>query len=331
LGGAAEARIAVAFFNPNPQMLELLNGLPKIRLVISEDFVINNPYKLEKLKSATLLSVPQDAEQGKLHAKVYLFKRKNGTSCAILGSANLTGDGMFYNQEACVILDSSLSENRKALRDIGNWFEALATTASKPDLVQAKQIYDAASRVRIVPKSDETSANDAGYWALKTTAGGTNEKCYWQSFQADRVIAIGWEDVGVDPAAVTLKQLTRAMLKARPNEDLKAASKVKKFVELQPEAMVLLCNGYISKQEKPVHIYGIARVIGPFYVDKASTWDWTFKHEAAIQAMDIKMSRDALAAALGKGSMRQTIHSLEKKGFDRLVAELKRRGLHVRV
>jgi len=47
---ASEARLAVAFFNPDNRMLDALAGLPKLKLIVSEEFAFTNPYKLEKLK-----------------------------------------------------------------------------------------------------------------------------------------------------------------------------------------------------------------------------------------------------------------------------------------
>lgn len=70
LGNAIEARLAVAFFNPDDQVLGALARLTKLTLIVSEEFTINNPYKLEKLKTARLRSIPPDADNGKLHASV---------------------------------------------------------------------------------------------------------------------------------------------------------------------------------------------------------------------------------------------------------------------
>ena len=56
LGIASEAWLAVAFFNPNDHMLDVLAEVTKLKLIISEKFAVNNPYKLEKLKLDTLRS-----------------------------------------------------------------------------------------------------------------------------------------------------------------------------------------------------------------------------------------------------------------------------------
>ena len=60
---ASEARLAVAFFNPDNRMLDALAGLPKLKLIVSEEFAFTNPYKLEKLKLDLLRSVSPDDVQ----------------------------------------------------------------------------------------------------------------------------------------------------------------------------------------------------------------------------------------------------------------------------
>jgi hypothetical protein len=74
---ASEVNLAVAFFSPPPDVLMALAAVPSLKLVISDEFTINNPYKIEKLPSATAIrSIPTDADDGKLHAKVFIAKRR---------------------------------------------------------------------------------------------------------------------------------------------------------------------------------------------------------------------------------------------------------------
>jgi len=116
LGKAVEASLAVAFFNPNDRMLDALARITKLKLVVSEEFTVNNPYKLEKLTTATLRSIPPGHANGKLHAKVLTVKRRDGSYWTLLGSANLTHQGMFSNQEACVVIESSNSADEASAR-----------------------------------------------------------------------------------------------------------------------------------------------------------------------------------------------------------------------
>ena len=68
LSKAIEARVAVAFFSPDDRLLSALNVVPKLTVIVSEEFTVNNPYLLERLTKAKLRSVPPDSDGGKLHA-----------------------------------------------------------------------------------------------------------------------------------------------------------------------------------------------------------------------------------------------------------------------
>lgn len=331
LADASEARLAVAFFNPDDRMLGALAALPKLTLVISEEFTVNNPYKLEKLASATLRSVPPDAAGGKLHAKVLIVKRRDGTLWVLLGSANLTRSGMFANQEACVTMNSGNSADARQVREIMEWFDALVSTAQAPDLELAKLVFDARSRYRLMPRLQGKESEAEGYWALKTTSGSTG-KSHWQSFLAESVIAVGWRELQVDPSKVSDAQLRSAITATYPEEAAAiAATTIRRFVQLREGDIVLLCRGYAPVQERDVHIHGVARVTGPFRDDQHSTWDWHFKHDAVIQVIDMDVPKETVARALGKQSLMKTIHVLDKVGFERLAAELKKAGVTIEV
>jgi HKD family nuclease len=334
LGEAVEARLAVAFFNPNDQMLHALTGITKLKLVVSEEFTITNPYKLEKLKTAILRSIPSDDVSGKLHAKVLIIQRRNGSYWTLLGSANLTHQGMFSNQEACVAMESSNPADGGPSREISDWFDSLFKSAQVPNLDQAKLIFDSRSQYRLVPRPTKEIAADAGYWALKTTSGATGTQ-HWPMFLAESVIAVGWAELPVDPSKVSNAQLRAAIKDTYSNHSDMAAdvavTSIRKFVDLQMGDIVLLCRGYSSTQKKDVHIHGLARVTGPFRAEARKKREWRFKYDAVIQEINMDLPRDLVASALGKQSLRQTIHVLEKADFDRLAKRLKDFGVHVEV
>jgi hypothetical protein len=334
LDTASEAQLAVAFFNPNDHTLDVLAAVPKLKLIVSEEFAVNNPYKLEKLKRDNLRSIPPDDFHGKLHAKVLIIKRQNGSNWTLLGSANLTHPGMFSNQEACIVLESGNPADEGSAREIRNWFDALFQKARRPNLELAKQIFNTQSHYRRVPRPAKEMAVDASYWALKTTSGSTGEQ-HWPMFLAENVVAVGWEALRVDPSKVSDAQLRAALKETYPNDsDMSvdiAVKAIKKFVGLRIDDIVLICRGYTSMQNKDVHIHGVARVTGPFRVEPRKKENWRFKHDAVIQETDIDLPRDLVATALGKESLRQTIHALTKADFDRLAKELKDFGVHVEV
>ncbi|HEY6444295.1 MAG TPA: phospholipase D-like domain-containing protein [Candidatus Acidoferrales bacterium] len=273
LDKAVEACLAVAFFSPSDRMLNLLVGIKKLRLVISEEFTINNPYKLEKLRTAALRSIPPDCDNGKLHAKVLILKLRDGSYWALLGSANLTQQGMFSNQEACVVVESNDAADATIVLEIRGWFDSLFQSAQVPNLDEAKLIFDSQAQYVLVPKPPLKAVPDIHYWALKATSGSTG-KSHWPMFLAESVIAVGWNDLSLDPSKVTDAQLRAAIRGTYRNYSAReadvAAAQISKFVNLKVSDIVLLCRGYTSNQKKDVHIHGVARVIGPFRVRRGS-------------------------------------------------------------
>jgi HKD family nuclease len=326
LRNAIEVRLAVAYFNPDDHLLKALANCPQLTLIISEEFTINDPYKLETLLGrATVRSVPSDCEQGKLHAKVLMAKQADGRIWVLLGSANMTWQGLFSNQEACVAMQSDNTADKASVESIAAWFESLLASARVPNLDEAKQVFDARSSYRLErrPTSVPAGVETANYWALKATSGDTGED-HWHSFLANSVIAIGWPDINVNPEGASKEELQEAVKTAyrAEGDPPGAAVKIKKFVDLKRGDIVLICRGYPPNSSKPVHIRGFARVTGPFRDDRTTTWNWRFKHDAVIQVVDMFLPKDAAAAALGMRSLREAIHDLDKSGFERLVEQL---------
>lgn len=329
LGTAVEAHVAVAFFSPSPEMLAALMRLNKLTLIISEEFTITNPYVLEKLEKATLRSIRPD--QGKLLAKVFIVKQRDGSCWALVGSANLTSLGMSTNQEACVEMHSESPSDRQSVLQIRDWFDALLKRSHQPNLEQAKSIFDSRSGLRLVQRPSLAETKDADYWALKPGENGD----HWGMFLDDRVILVGWANLDVDPSKISDSQLRTALRKAYPqntNQQVNMdAANLRKFVSLKTDDIVLICSGYDSNQRKDVHVYGFARVVSPFRIKTRRKGEWKFKHDAVIQVIEEDVPRDVIASALKKESMRQTIHHLEKAEFGRLAKKLADFGVHLGV
>lgn len=325
LDQAVEVFLAVAFFSPDEPMMAALSAVPKLMIVVSEEFTVNDPYKLERLENAESRSVPPDHEHGKLHAKVLIAKMRDDSFLALLGSANLTHHGMFSNQEACAILESSRMEDADAISSMMKWFHLVFRNAQEPNLTLAKLIFDQRSRDRLVRRPEIALADPASYWALKTTSGGPSGDEHWPRLLAEGIVAIGWEELSVDPSQVTDQELRSALRADFGYTDRQvdiAASTIRKFIDLEDGAILLLCRGYTSNQRADVHIYGFARVTGPFQADAFNGAEWRFKHEAVIQRIDATLPRDTMATALEKESMRQTMHELDEPSFTRIAEAL---------
>lgn len=168
----------------------------------------------------------------------------------------------------------------------------------------------------------EDKQEEVSFWALKTTSGGDLERDYWQNFVAENVVAIGWGKIGVDPSQVSYDKLQDALRRAYPGRNhRRIAGKINNFIKLKQGDNILICRGYSGNQTTPVHIYGIARVTGPFRDDSSSQW-WRFKHDAFIQIVEQNVPKEVVARSLGKGSLREAIHELNAAEFQRLVEKL---------
>src|SRR5882724_778322 len=317
LGLAGKVKIAVAFFNPEDAVLAALRTVPDLKLIVSENFEINNPYKLERLaQSATIGMVPADTTAGKLHAKVFLVRRRNGSLWGLVGSANLTRPGLSSNQEACVILESSETADLILLNEIEAWFNRLEDSCVQIDFALAKEVFNTRARygLDITQDARAETKNETRYWALKTTEGATGQS-HWQDFLAENVIAIGWPLARVNPAFVEKRELEEAIKKAYPGEDYKrAATKILWFVRLLIGDVVLICRGYNSQQTGDVHIYGIARITEQYRYEPNS-W-WIHKHKAILQIIDDRLPVHLVREALTKKSLMQTLHLLSPEEFE---------------
>ncbi len=328
LSNASEVRLAVAYFNPDVDLLNALANCPRLTLIISEEFTINNPYKLEGFPgTATVRSVPSDCEQGKLHAKVLAVTRADGSLWVLVGSANMTWQGLFANQEACVVLESGNAADRASIEQITNWFATLLAGARVSNLDEAKQVFDARSLYRLErrPAPVQAGVPTASYWALKTTSGSTGED-HWHRFLAESVIAVGWAEIDVNPSDISEEHLQNAFRTAYPEKAetgvKHAATVIQTFIGLTIGDIVLICRGYPPNSGQPVHIKGFARVTGPFRDDRSPGWRWRFKRDAVIQTVDMHLPKNVVADALERGSLLGAINSLDRSGFERLVEQL---------
>ena len=159
------------------------------------------------------------------------------------------------------------------------------------------------------------------YWVLKTREG-QGGRDYWVRFVSEGVIAIGWHDIPVRPHVVTQDRLESSLRETYPSEDEKhGARTIKNFIDIAVGDRVLVCQGYSPNQSKDVYIYGFATVTGTFYDDAASDW-WMFKHAADIRAVERHIPKSLLVRTLDKSSMLQTLHEVQRDGFEQLESQL---------
>lgn len=318
---AAGADIAVAYFSPDEKVLNALQQLPRLRLLVANDFQANNPDPLEVLsKFHWVRAVSAELHGGNLHSKVYLIRRKDKSFWAMIGSANLTRPGLTTNQEACVILDSKHDD----LSDVQAWLKELFNqNYDEIDFELARQVFETRNRRRskgTTKKSVTTGATQ--FWALKPGYCGE----FWQHFLAEDVVAMGWGEMS-DPSAMTREAAAEAYREVwTEDSDGKVntnVAQILKFTQTMKEGdLVLICGRYDAVgAEKDAYIYGIARtksVDGQcFFYDADSDW-YGFKRHATIQKVEQFLPRSLIASALGVGAIVPTIQDLNKGGFARL-------------
>ena len=334
LKNAESVRVASAFFSPGSETLSTLKLTKNLTLVISEEFTINNPNSLEQLTSAVVRSVPTDSKDGKLHAKVFIAELPDGSEWVLLGSANLTDQGLFFNQEACVALTSSVAADAAVIADIKLWFDELFKRSRAIDLAEAKAIWSARSRQKLttVTKTDKAAP---AYFALKSTEGsGPDAPRHWPMFEYERVIAIGWEAVAVEPSTVNDDELWAAVDAAYP--DFKHGSKqfavrtIRDFVEIPTGSIVMVCHGYASNanEDNLVHIYAFARVDDGLVSTPFVPGVWRFRRPATLQIVDATLTVGVMRRLLGAGSLMQTLHKLSQRAIEAVADEL---GIHIDV
>jgi hypothetical protein len=326
LAQATKVQIASAFFCPNDPLLKALKAVPSLELIVSEEFTINDPYKLEQLTKADIRSMPPYHADGKLHAKVFIVTLRDASKWVLLGSANLTQQGLFANQEACIDLCPVSTAEESVIGEIGFWFHDLFAKARHPDLAEAKAIFDQRSRYRLEPRPSMPAAIQPEYWALKTTSGGADAEEHWHQFLSEGIVAIGWEELDVDPSKVDDSKLRLALKKILDPEKPRSVDfgirTIRDFMNLPNGSIIVVCRGLVPKQVKPVHIYAFARVTGPFRSDPMNGTQWRFKRDAVIQPIGTSLPAVTFKKAVQKESFRQTMHRISADTVQRLADEL---------
>jgi len=271
-------------------------------------------------------SVPTDDVAGKLHAKVFIAKLKDGSRWVLLGSANLTQQGLFANQEACVEMHSINQEDVAPIKRIVAWLDELFEHARPTDLKAAKEIFDQRSRYRLEQRPSKELAASTEYWAIKTTSGGAGAEEHWPRLLGESVVAIGWEELDIDPSQVDEAHLRRSLARFldpdKPGSVDFGVRTIRNFIIMPVGSIVVLCRGFVPNQTKPVHIYAFARVTGPFRADPHDGTHWRFKRDAVIQEIGAALPAATFAQAVAKDSFRQTMHRVSAEVVQRLADEL---------
>jgi hypothetical protein len=323
LAAASRADIAVAYFCPEPAALAALQAVPQLRVLVSNNFQINNPNSLEALhqNGKWVRSISPEEHGGNLHAKVYLITRRDHSLWAMLGSANLTRSGLTSNQEACILLDSKNPADIIQLRAIRRWIDNLCgQNLPEIDFELARMVYLSQNRLhsRLTPTPSVT-----GYWSLKPGESGE----FWQNWLAESVISIGWRKLP-DTSHMSRDDANAAYQAAQPQDSNGQVNtnvpQILNFTQkMQAGQSVFICGRYdsVGTVDRDVYIYGVARTINVngqcYYFDAGSTWHRCKRH-AHIQPIEQSLPRSFVIRALQRGSFVPTIMRLDQQAFNTL-------------
>jgi len=98
------------------------------------------------------------------------------------------------------------------------------------------------------------------------------------------------------------------------------------FREFNIGDIVLVCSGYRpnTRDDTPIRIKGVARVLGEAYKDKNSKW-WKNggKRKAVIQVIDEEVEKGLVAKYLRRGSLPMATHEIDRPDyFEKLAIKL---------
>jgi hypothetical protein len=330
---ASSAEVAVAYFSPDEEMTDLLSKIPQLKLVISDEFNINNPLKLKRLEECdnTVGIKSFNPENGKLHSKVFIFKNQKGIINCIIGSANLTIPGLKNNNEAGIVINSK--QNLHDINNIKRWFWDIYNKSNKIDYEKATRIFNKSSRPSTKNKRYHPRIHH--FWLLKTTSAGSLYRDHWNDFLSDGeegVIAIGW-NVDMDNSEFKEKgvdYLLTQISREHPDSQ-RAEKKVEKFIEQIEEGdYIAIIRGYNVQQTSPVHLYGLAKVKdGRFVYDSNSTW-WNHKKEAKIQNIHARIPVEKMREILDMQTCLEAIHGpLNMNKYNKLIDALHEMGFEI--
>ena len=326
--------IVSPFFSINSQLKSLLKSVPRLQLVVGDEFSTNNPRDLEALAALSSTDVrciyAEPDGTKRLHAKVFYATDARGRRQALIGSANFTVSGLSRNIEHAVAFDSDCETDAPVLDQIKRWIDKLRASASDIDWERAKEQYEKSPNPSF-PIRDFDSylrSRARNYWVLKTTEG-SHGISRWDEFVNERVISVGWNDiveivrreVGIQPREYLRETLTAAAETWAAGEkdcgDPTHAAKILHWFcqEVSQGDRVIVCRGYAANREAAVRLYGLAIVDGDPFYDSDSNW-WRLKRSAVIRRIETDVDKDVFVNAIERKSLLQTMHWIDKSEYE---------------
>ncbi len=308
--------IATAFINMNTKMENDLKSIDNVDIVISDNWIINNPYSIENLIKNKNINVTQVSfdDRGKFHPKVYLFYLKNNKYSLMIGSANFTYSGMHSNDEAMIAIDE-VDDSNIILNQVFVWMNYIKEKSKHINLLEVKHIYD--NRIKPIEINIDKEVN---YWVIKP--GYEDYNC-WDYFKKENVISIGWDLI--DLQNVKYKNdffdtiVYNQIIKEYPDKSDKSRQHVLSmfkmfYLEMKPDDLVIISGGYASNNTKPIPIYGFAKIKSTAKYDKTTSW-WPSKIKVSLDILEETIEMKDYMNLILNESMRQTIHRINDLQF----------------
>ena len=333
--GAADVVIVSPFFTFNDQIECLLISIPRLQVIVGDEFSTIDPEPLQALSerpSCDVKCIYRTRFGRRLHAKVF-YAESSGRRQAMVGSANFTVRGLTHNEEQAVSFDSACESDRPILDQLHHWVHELRQSATEIDWARAKTQYERSPNPydQADGFGNYLQTSDRNYRVLKTTAGSHGES-HWRHFVGEGVVAIGWNDIvatvgdeqGLAPHEYTREHLYAAAVRwtgegNRLGDPNHAAKMLDWFARrFSVGDRIIVCRGYASRQRADVHLYGLAIVDDDAFDDVTSRW-WRLKRRAVLDPMEIDLPKETFVSTLGKGSLLQTIHEVPEQGYQRFL------------
>ena len=328
------------FFTLRGDIKTLLESIPQLQILIGDEFATNNPaplMKLSELDSTDVRCIYRRDLKKRLHAKVYFAVETSGRCQALVGSANFTVSGLTKNEEQAISLDSDVEGDREILKLVEQWIDELELFASEIDWQKAKQDYERAPNPTFTYedfcayRQDQTQ----NHWILKTTEGSTGPS-RWKEFVNERVVSIGWKEVvkimgdqhRIEPSNYQLESLRNAAddwanIDRDVRNPINATNMLFRFSrEFKIGDRIILCRGYSANQRADVYLYGLAIVDGKVFDDRGCDW-WRLKRRSVFWRKDAYIPKAVFVNALGRRSLRQTIHEISKEEYKEFCSQIR--------
>lgn len=335
---ATNVVIASPFFTYNNEIESLLISIPRLQVIVSDEFstIDPGPLKLLSERASCDVSCIYRAQFGRrLHAKVF-YAESSGRRQAMVGSANFTVRGLKGNEEQAVSFDSQFETDRPLLDEIEHWIHELQQSATEVDWARAKRQYERSPNPNDQADGFDTYLRSSAqnFWVLKTTEGSDGQS-RWRDFVEEGVISIGWKgivrimgDEGLEPNEYTREDLYAAAVRWTEEENRfgdpnHAARMLDCFAsEFSIGDRIIVCRGYAFRQRADVHLYGLAIVDGNAFDDATSHW-WRLNRRAVLEPMRIDLPTEAFVNTLGKRSLLQTVHQISEQAYQRFLRRIR--------